>query len=172
MEDVPVDSALGTATVGSPATAPVSIIAVSAVDTRAVGQHSAVRRDPCAGGSTRRADRPPASMVSPVGGDFDGVGRLGQRADLAGRVAVVSFALRIEHLLERGRLALVAQVGQPSPGSLLGAGRQEELAVGVGKRHGALVAALGHHVPLARPWPAATRPDVRANDRVVGRVAE
>ena len=84
-----------------------------------------------------------------VGRHIHRVGRSCQGADLARGVAVVPGLLRFEHLLQRRRFALAAEIAEPPSGTLLGTGREEDLALGAGERHGALVATFGHDVAPA-----------------------
>src|SRR5262245_37155863 len=59
---------------------------------------------------------------------------------------MVTEFLICKHFIERNVLASRLQVGVPAASPFLFVGRQEDLAFGVGKNHGSLVAAFGHNV--------------------------
>ena len=92
-----------------------------------------------------------------VGGDFDRVVCLYERADRPRRIAMVAQPLIGEHFVERNVFAAGLQIGMPAAGSFLFVGREEDFALGVGKNDRSLVAALGDDVVVRRRGAAATR---------------
>lgn len=104
-----------------------------------------------------------------IGEDFDGVGGRHQRPDLSRRIFTVAAFLGGQHLFERDGLAFRLQVVEPTPRPFRRSGRQEYLQLGLGKRHGALIASFGHDVVIIGQ-PALKLDEKRADLRIAGRI--
>ena len=92
-----------------------------------------------------------------------------QGGDAPGGVLTIAAPLRAQDLFERDRLALRLQVVPAAAGALLGAGRDKDLALGLGKGDRALVPPLGDDVLAAGPGPLQGDQPC-PHPRIVGRV--
>ena len=72
-----------------------------------------------------------------------------ERSDGAPAIAAIAVFLLSEDGLGRNVFAPLSQFGMTAAGALHGVGGDEELALGVRKNNGALIAPFGHDVSLA-----------------------
>jgi hypothetical protein len=85
-----------------------------------------------------------------VGGNFDRIVGLPQRADSAGRIALIAKLLVSEHFFERNVFAASGEIAVAAVGAFVLVGREEDFALGMWEHDRALIAAFGDDVGAFR----------------------